>query len=58
MVRMIVGWAVTHHLEKNVSEQFNELVTNPKKGSAITKAPGCGLFLFKVNYYMDLKKDE
>lgn len=50
MVRMIVGTLV-----KLVHDYVNkklvlELLANPKKGSSINKAPGCGLYLFEIIY--------
>jgi len=50
MVRMIVGCLLDVNENKKSINDLILLLNNPKKGSAITKLNGCGLYLYKVNY--------
>ncbi len=50
MVRMIVGNLLVYNNDKKSYDDIIKLLNNPKKGASITKAPGCGLYLLKVNY--------
>ncbi|WP_052664041.1 tRNA pseudouridine(38-40) synthase TruA [Mycoplasmoides alvi] len=50
MVRMIVGCMVSFASGKITFDDCLELFKNPKKGSAIFKAPSSGLYLLKVIY--------
>jgi tRNA pseudouridine38-40 synthase len=50
MVRMIVGSLLDLNENKKTIADFQQLLAKPAKGSAITKAKGCGLYLMKVNY--------
>lgn len=50
MVRMIVGVLLAYNENKIDSNSIQNLLKNPKKGAAIYKAPGCGLYLKKVFY--------
>ncbi len=49
-VRMIVGSLLDFNEDKKTLDDFKNLLKNPQKGSCITKAPGCGLYLYKVEY--------
>ncbi len=50
MVRMIIA-CILNYNEDNISHQeIINLLKNPKKGSSIDKAPGCGLYLYKTIY--------
>ncbi|MDE7434066.1 MAG: hypothetical protein K2M43_03045, partial [Mycoplasmoidaceae bacterium] len=49
-VRMIVGSLIDLNESKKSLSDFDKLLNNPKKGSCISKAPGCGLYLLKVSY--------
>lgn len=51
MVRMIVATIINYCLGKLTVSDIENLFNNPKKGSAISKAPGCGLYLYKTIYY-------
>ncbi len=51
MVRMIVGNLLLYNNDKKSYATILELLNDPKKGSSVTKAPGCGLYLLKVNYH-------
>lgn len=50
MVRMIVATFLNYNEDKITVENINQLFQIPKKGNAINKAPGCGLYLFKTFY--------
>lgn len=50
MVRMIIGTFLEYEKENITKQQIINLFNNPKKGSSIYKAKGCGLYLFKVVY--------
>ncbi len=50
MVRMIVGTFLAYNEDKISLDDILECFKNPKKGKAIFKAPGCGLYLTKVKY--------
>ncbi len=50
MVRMIVGTLLNFNEGKISMEEIDKLLVNPKKGSSITKAEGCGLYLKQVQY--------
>ncbi len=50
MVRMIVATIIKYCEQKIVYDDVVALFNNPKKGSSIDKAPGCGLYLYKTNY--------
>lgn len=50
MVRMIVGTFLAYNEDKIGIDTIQECFKNPKKGKAIYKAPGCGLYLDKVFY--------
>ena len=50
MVRMIVGSLIDLNENKKSLSDIKRLISNPKKGSAITLANPCGLYLYKVNY--------
>lgn len=50
MVRMIVANIIAFCEEKINEDDVKRLFNNPKKGSSIYKAPGCGLYLLKTNY--------
>lgn len=49
-VRMIVGSLLDFNEDKKTLDDFQSLLKNPHKGACITKAPGCGLYLFEVQY--------
>ncbi len=49
-VRMMVGSLLDINENKKDINSLRELLSNPKKGSCIRKAPGCGLYLEKINY--------
>lgn len=50
MVRMIVG-CFLNYIEGRIDlEGIKNLIDNPKKGQAIRKVNGCGLYLYKVEY--------
>ena len=49
-VRMIVGSLLDINENKKDKNSLEVLLTNPKKGSCIRKAPGSGLYLEKINY--------
>lgn len=49
-VRMIVGSLLDFNEDKKTLNDFDNLLKNPHKGACITKAPGCGLYLYKVEY--------
>lgn len=50
MVRMIVACFLNYNENKISIEDINSLFEKPKKGKSISKAPGCGLYLYKTNY--------
>lgn len=50
MVRMIVACLLNYNDDKISIENIIDLFENPKKGRSISKAPGCGLYLYKTNY--------
>ena len=50
MVRMIIGSLIDLNEHKKSIADIKKLIDNPKKGSAITLASPCGLYLFKVIY--------
>lgn len=50
MVRMIVGCFINYIEGKITINDIDNLFNNPKKGSSQLKVPGCGLYLYKVNY--------
>lgn len=50
MVRMIVGVLLDYNEDKVSIEDVKQLINNPKKGAAIRKAPGGGLYLYDVSY--------
>ncbi len=50
MVRMIVACLLNFNEDKINLDQIKDLFNYPKKGSAIAKADGCGLYLKEVNY--------
>ncbi|MDE5767236.1 MAG: tRNA pseudouridine(38-40) synthase TruA [Malacoplasma sp.] len=50
MVRMIVATLIKYCEQKIIYDDVITLFSNPKKGSSVDKAPGCGLYLYKTNY--------
>ncbi|MDR0825801.1 MAG: tRNA pseudouridine(38-40) synthase TruA [Mycoplasmataceae bacterium] len=50
MVRMLVGSLLDLNEGKKTLNDIKLLLANPKKGSAISKAKACGLYLVKVKY--------
>ncbi len=50
MVRMIVACLLNYNEDKLTLEEIKNLIDNPKKGSSISKADGCGLYLKRVEY--------
>lgn len=50
MVRMIVACFINYCEGKIDKKHILYLLNNPKKGSSISKAPGCGLYLYKTIY--------
>lgn len=50
MVRMIVGSLLDVNENKKTTDDIKKLLSNPIKGSAVTKVPGCGLYLKKIQY--------
>jgi tRNA pseudouridine38-40 synthase len=50
MVRMIIGNIFDVLENKKTIQQINDLLEHPIKGSAVSKAPACGLYLKKVIY--------
>jgi tRNA pseudouridine38-40 synthase len=50
MVRMIIGSLLDLNVNKKTLDDFKQLLKEPKKGSAISKAKAGGLYLLKVNY--------
>lgn len=50
MVRMLIGVFLDFNEDKINLEHIYSLLNNPKKGAAIRKVNGCGLYLYKVNY--------
>jgi tRNA pseudouridine38-40 synthase len=50
MVRMIVGMLLDVNENKKTLDDVKNLLSNPKKGSSITKVKACGLYLNKVKY--------
>ena len=50
MVRMIVSCMLSYNENNITIEQIKWLLNNPKKGSSINKANGCGLYLYNVEY--------
>ncbi|GHU34802.1 hypothetical protein FACS1894166_12670 [Bacilli bacterium] len=50
MVRMLVGSLLDINENKKTLDDIKILLANPKKGSAISKAKACGLYLVKVKY--------
>lgn len=50
MVRMIIAACVDYSLNKIELKQLELWLKEPKKGASIKLAPGCGLYLFEVNY--------
>lgn len=50
MVRMIVSTIINYCKSIVTYDNILNLFKNPKKGSAIYKAPGCGLYLYKTIY--------
>lgn len=50
MVRMIVGIILTYCENKISYQEILDLFNNPKKGSAVIKVPGCGLYLYRTIY--------
>jgi tRNA pseudouridine38-40 synthase len=50
MVRMIVGNLLDVSEGKKTQNDIQFLFDNPKKGSSITKAKACGLYLYDVKY--------
>lgn len=50
MVRMIVGSLIDVSENKKSLTDIKKLLEVNKKGSSITKLPGCGLYLYKVKY--------
>lgn len=50
MVRMIVGTLMKLVFDYSNKKTVLELFANPKKGSSIHKAPGCGLYLLEIIY--------
>lgn len=50
MVRMIVGAFLDINEHKKNLQDIKNLLANPKKGSSITKAKACGLYLKRVYY--------
>ena len=53
MVRMIIGSLIDlNNMKKSITDIVN-LINNPKKGSAITLANPCGLYLYKIVYKLN-----
>lgn len=50
MVRMIVACLLNYNENKVSISDINDLFDKPQKGKSISKAPGCGLYLYKTNY--------
>lgn len=50
MVRMIVASMIDYSKNKKTKTSILDLLSNPKKGTSINKAPGCGLYLFSLLY--------
>lgn len=50
MVRMIVACFLNYSENKVSINDINYLFSNPQKGKSISKAPGCGLYLYKTVY--------
>lgn len=50
MVRMIVATFLKFNEDNITMEEIKQLFDNPRKGGAINKLPGCGLYLEKVFY--------
>lgn len=50
MVRMLIGSFLDYNENKTDMMFLKNLFDNPKKGAAIRKAPGCGLYLYDVEY--------
>lgn len=50
MVRMIIASFIDINEGKKDNNDIFRLLNNPKKGSSISKLPGCGLYLKKVQY--------
>ena len=50
MVRMLVGAFLDYNENKIDLNHLNKMFLEPKKGAAIRKAPGGGLYLMSVTY--------
>ena len=50
MVRMIIGVYFDLFEQKITFDEIEDYFKTPKKGKAIRKMNGCGLYLYKVNY--------
>ncbi len=50
MVRMIVGTMLSYSIDKITLNEIKQLLSSPRKGGSIYKAPGCGLSLIDVEY--------
>ncbi len=50
MVRMIIACILNYNQDNISHQEIINLLKNPKKGSSIDKAPGCGLYLYKTIY--------
>lgn len=50
MVRMLIGAFLDYNEEKTNTLAIKNLLEQPKKGAAIRKAPGCGLYLYDIEY--------
>ena len=50
MVRMIIGCFLNYNENKIQLSDIEYYLNNPKKGQAIRKVDGCGLYLYKVEY--------
>lgn len=50
MVRMLIGAFLDYNEGKTSIVTIKDLLEQPKKGAAIRKAPGCGLYLFDIEY--------
>ena len=50
MVRMIIGSLIDLNNNKKSIIDIKNLINNPKKGSAISLANPCGLYLYQVTY--------
>lgn len=50
MVRMLVGSFLDYNENRTTIIDIKHLLDQPKKGAAIRKAPGCGLYLYDIEY--------